>query len=107
MIKVENLTKIFSTSVKKNIKDYIIPNVQEVKAVDNINFNCMPGRVFGLIGPNGAGKTTTLRMIATMLKPSTGNISVCDIDVTSDPLTVKKTIGFLSCNTGLYDRLTV
>ena len=107
MIKVQELSKVFYSSNKKSLKDYFVSKSIEVRAVNNINFQCKPGRVFGLIGPNGAGKTTTLRMIATMLKPTSGNISICDIDVASHPLEVKKKIGFLSSNTGLYDRLTV
>jgi sodium transport system ATP-binding protein len=77
-----------------------------VLAVDNVSFKCETGRVFGLIGPNGAGKTTILRMIATMLKPSAGEIKVHGHDVVDDPLAVRQSLGFLSGNTGLYDRLT-
>ena len=77
-----------------------------ILAVDNISLNCKPGRIFGLIGPNGAGKTTTLRMIGTMLKPSSGTISVNNFDTVSQAYSVKHTLGFLSGNTGLYDRLT-
>jgi len=107
LITVQDLTKIFYSTNKKSIKDYFTSNSVEVKAVDNISFECNPGRIFGLIGPNGAGKTTTLRMIATMLKPSFGKITIGNLDVVSNPIEVKRKIGFLSCNTGLYDRLTV
>ena len=53
-----------------------------------------PGRIFGLIGPNGAGKTSTLRMIGTMLRPSSGNIIVNNYDTVSNPENVKKSLGF-------------
>ena len=77
-----------------------------VLAVDDISLQCESGRIFGLIGPNGAGKTTILRMIGTMLKPTTGTISVNGFDTVKAPLSVKHSLGFLSGNTGLYDRLT-
>jgi len=71
-----------------------------------VNFTCQPGRVFTLLGPNGAGKTTTLRMIATMLKPSGGTIKVAGFEVATHPVEVRRRMGFLTGNTGLYDRLT-
>jgi sodium transport system ATP-binding protein len=77
-----------------------------IDAVDGISFECFPGRVFGLLGPNGAGKTTALRLIATMLRPTAGSISVAGIDALEDPQDVRAHIGFLTGNTGLYDRLT-
>ena len=75
-------------------------------AVDNISFSVDRGEVLGFLGPNGAGKTTTLRMIATMLQPTSGTIHVCDTDVVTNPMKVRQKMGFLSGNTGLYDRLT-
>ena len=64
MIKVENLVKDFTLNKKqrKEMGDDF-KNTKTLKAVDNISFECKPGRIFGLLGPNGAGKTTTLRMI--------------------------------------------
>ena len=75
-------------------------------AVHDVSFTCKPGRIFTLLGPNGAGKTTILRMIATMLKPTSGSITVAGFDVAQKPIEVRKHIGFLTGNTGLYDRLT-
>jgi len=106
MIQITNLSKSYKISRKQKKemgKDF---TGDSVLAVDNINFSCTPGRIFGLIGPNGAGKTTTLRMIGTMLKPSNGNISVNGFDTVREPQSVKQSLGFLSGNTGLYDRLT-
>jgi sodium transport system ATP-binding protein len=77
-----------------------------IVAVDDVTFQCHPGRVFGLLGPNGAGKTTALRLIATMLKPTSGTINVGGADAATDPQGVRDRIGFLTGNTGLYDRLT-
>ena len=103
MISLNKVTKVFHPP--RNL--FKLRKTQEtVTAVDNVSFECKSGRIFGLIGPNGAGKTTTLRMIATMLKPTSGSINMGNIDVEKSPLTIRKKLGFLSCNTGLYDRLT-
>jgi sodium transport system ATP-binding protein len=75
-------------------------------AVDSVTFSAKPGSILGLLGPNGAGKTTLLRMLSTALKPSTGTASFTGIDLVKNPLEVRKRIGFLSDNTGLYGRLT-
>jgi sodium transport system ATP-binding protein len=77
-----------------------------VHAVAGISFTCQPGRVFTLLGPNGAGKTTTLRMIATLLKPTSGSITVEGFDVMKEPQKVRTKLGFLTGTTKLYERLT-
>ena len=106
MISIQNISKVYHLSRKQRKEMGGENSIKFIKAVDEINFECTPGRIFGLIGPNGAGKTTILRMIATMLKPTSGQIKVNDHDVVSDPVSVRKSLGFLSGNTGLYDRLT-
>jgi sodium transport system ATP-binding protein len=75
-------------------------------AVDNISFEVRAGEVFGLLGPNGAGKTTTLRMLATLLKPSSGTATLNGFDIVREPEQVRGQIGFLSGDMGLYGRLT-
>ena len=75
-------------------------------AVDSIHFTVRPGEVFGLLGPNGAGKTTTLRMLCTVLKPSAGSATVAGFDVLTQASAVRHHVGFLSANTGVYDRMT-
>jgi len=77
-----------------------------VLAVDGIDLEARPGRVFGLLGPNGAGKTTTLRAIATLLKPDEGRIAVAGHDAVAEPDAVRARLGFLTGATGLYDRLS-
>lgn len=77
-----------------------------VTAVDGVDFVCRPGRVFSLLGPNGAGKTTMLRMIATLLKPDSGSISVSGFHTVREAREVRGRIGFLTNSTGLYQRLT-
>ncbi len=104
MIEVKNLLKNFELS-KKQQKER---NTSEMTtcAVNDISFECLPGRIFSLLGPNGAGKTTTLRMLATILQPSSGTIQVCGLDSVSDAQEVRKKIGFLTGSAGLYARLT-
>ena len=75
-------------------------------AVDNVRFTVRPGEVFGLLGPNGAGKTTTLRMLCTVLTPSAGTATVAGYDVVTQASEVRHHVGFLSANTGVYDRMT-
>ncbi len=104
MIQVQNLTKTFQLS-KKQRKELNTED-KESTAVNNISFQCKPGRIFSLLGPNGAGKTTTLRMLATILKPSSGSISIAGIDVLQNPEMARAKIGFLTGSTGLYERLT-
>jgi sodium transport system ATP-binding protein len=77
-----------------------------VRAVDGITFECRSGEVFGLLGLNGAGKTTTLRMLSTVLTPTSGTARVNDHDIAAEPRAVRQSIGFLSGTTGLYHRLT-
>lgn len=77
-----------------------------VDAVAGVSFTCRPGRIFSLLGPNGAGKTTALRMIATLLKPTSGSIEVAGIDALKNPKEVRRRLGFLTGTTKLYDRLT-
>lgn len=95
MIKTSNLTKIFRD--KKRGK---------IVAVNNVNIECRPGRIFGLLGLNGAGKTTLMRLLSTSLKPTSGTAEVNGNNILSQPEKVKANIGFLSGDTGLYPRLT-
>ncbi len=77
-----------------------------VRAVDGVSFNARPGEILGLLGPNGAGKTTTLRILCTLLKPTAGSARVAGFDVLSQADDVRRHVGFLSANTGVYDRMT-
>ena len=77
-----------------------------VTAVRDVSFDCVPGEIFGLLGPNGAGKTTTLRMLSTVLRPTSGRALVAGFDVATCPQEVRSRIGFMSAGTGIYDRMT-
>lgn len=106
MIEVVNLSKSFALSRKQQKEMGSDFSGRTIDAVRNISFTCKPGRIFTLLGPNGAGKTTTLRMIATILKPTSGHIQVAGYDVVEQEVEVRKRLGFLTGSTGLYDRLT-
>jgi len=95
MIHVENLTKSFR-DLRRG----------QVLAVDHISFHARAGEVFGLLGPNGAGKTTTMRILCTVLKPSSGVATLAGYDVFTQPGLVRQHIGFLSANTAIYDRMS-
>lgn len=95
MVHVENLSKHFTDS-KRGV----------VKAVDGVSFEAKPGEIFGLLGVNGAGKTTTLRMLSTVIRPTSGRASVGGYDVVTQGEDVRKGIGFMSTSTALYGRLT-
>ncbi len=79
---------------------------EKVWAVDGVTFQAQKGEILGLLGPNGAGKTTTLRILCTLLKPSGGVARVAGYDVQTEPEQVRRHIGFLSSNTGVYDRMS-
>ena len=95
MIQIEALTKVFPN-----------PDGTEKTAVDRISFRVGPGEIYGLLGPNGAGKTTTLRMASGLLRPTSGRVLIAGHDVTNQTAEVKRRIGYLTANTGLYQRLT-
>lgn len=79
---------------------------EPVHALKELSLSCRYGEIYGLLGPNGAGKSTTLRILSTMLAPSSGWAKVDGLDVREEPLEVRRRIGFLSATTGLYARLT-
>ncbi len=95
MIKAEALRKLFYDKKRG-----------EITAVDNLSFECRSGMILGILGLNGAGKTTTLRILATLIKPSSGTAFINGIDILKDSERAKAQLGFLSGDTGLYRRLT-
>jgi len=106
VITVDNLWKTFKLSREQKKELARTKTNKTVDAVAGVSFTCRPGKIFTLLGPNGAGKTTTLRLIATLLKPTSGSITVSGYDVVKEPLKVRAQIGFLTGTTKLYERLT-
>ncbi|MEU4079502.1 multidrug ABC transporter ATP-binding protein [Streptomyces venezuelae] len=79
----------------------------ESEAVRGVTFDVAPGELFGLLGPNGAGKTTTIKMLNTLLLPTSGTARVFGHDVARDPVAVRRRIGYVfGGDRGLYDRLS-
>ncbi len=95
MIVVDNIGKEFQLNKKETNK-----------VLKGISFQVKKGEVFGLLGPNGAGKSTFLRILSTMMKPTNGTFSIHGHDGLLYPEKIKETIGYLSTETGLYDKLT-
>ena len=85
-IQVNNLSKIYGSQ----------------KAVNNISFTINKGEIVGFLGPNGAGKSTTMKIITGYLQPGAGTVSVCGLDVASNPISIKKKIGYLPEANPLY-----
>ncbi|MBL8631984.1 MAG: ABC transporter ATP-binding protein [Myxococcales bacterium] len=80
---------------------------EDITAVDDVSFSVEAGMVYGLIGPNGAGKTSIIRVIATLLQPTYGQVRVCDIDLVAEPLRALHHIGFMPDMPPLYEDLYV
>jgi ABC-2 type transport system ATP-binding protein len=76
-------------------------------AVRGISFDLQPGDIFGFIGSNGAGKTTTIRMISTLLEPTSGTALLSGADIRRDPMAVRRMIGYMPDFFGLYDDVKV
>lgn len=75
-------------------------------AVDGLSLDIPAGTLFGFLGPNGAGKTTTLRMIAGILKPTSGRVEIAGVDVAANPIAAKGRLGFIPDRPYVYDKLT-
>ena len=89
-VEVDNLVKVFGN----------------VRALDGLTFNVEKGEIYGLIGPNGAGKTTSLRIIATLLLPTSGSVKVFGLDVVSEAEEVRRLISYLPEEAGAYKNLS-
>jgi len=76
------------------------------KVLRGISFSAQPGEIFGLLGPNGAGKTTTLRIICTLLSPDKGTVEVLGFDTRTAPQEVRKRVGVVTADIGVYPRLS-
>ncbi|RJP59137.1 MAG: ABC transporter ATP-binding protein [Deltaproteobacteria bacterium] len=78
----------------------------KVKAIDGINLEIKQGEIFGFLGPNGAGKTTTIKIMAGLLKPTSGRVIIDGYDIITNPMEAKKVVGFIPDRPFLYEKLT-
>src|SRR6266700_6408341 len=90
MIRVENLVKTYG----------------EIKAVDDVSFDVAAGEIFAFLGPNGAGKTTTIKMLTTLLKPTSGRVEIDGMDPATHQNEVRKRFGIVFQDPSLDDELT-
>ena len=110
---VESLTRVFEPKVRRGLRG-LLPRFRakpaeprRIVAVDSLNLSIAPGHCFGLLGPNGAGKTTTVKMLATLLEPTSGNASVAGFDVVRSSRQVRRNVGVLFAGErGMYWRLS-
>jgi len=91
MLRIENLTKTYG----------------KLTAVDSLNLDLEAGDIMGFIGPNGAGKTTTIKMVATLLMPDSGKVTIDDVDAILEPEKVRPLIGYMPDFFGLYEDVKV
>lgn len=104
MIVARNINKIYKTKVKKG---FFRREKEQVVAVKNLNLKIEKGQIIGLLGINGAGKTTTIKMLATLLEPSSGEITVDGEDIVKDAMKIKKKINMIAGGERMiYWRLT-
>ncbi len=90
MIRTENLTKQFQSTL----------------AVDRLSIEIQEGEVFGFLGPNGAGKTTTVRMLTSLIAPTSGSATINGLRIGQDDTAIRRTVGILTETPGMYDNLS-
>src|SRR5437763_208983 len=101
-IEIKNLNKTFQAR-----QGFWKRKIRETVAVEDLTLQVEKGELFGLLGPNGAGKTTTVKMLSTLLLPTSGSIRIFGFDAIRDTNEIRKRIGFaFGGNRGLYGRLT-
>ncbi|MBY0759164.1 MULTISPECIES: ABC transporter ATP-binding protein [Sellimonas] len=104
-INIQGLSKVYKLN-KKQMQESHTKNPKKT-AVDDLSLTARQGEIYGLLGPNGAGKTTTLRCIATIIKPTAGQVYVNGHEVQKEPEEVRKCIGFLTSDIKLDPQFSV
>ncbi len=95
MIEVKNLSKVFKDRKKG-----------DVWALNDVSFSIGQGEIFALLGPNGAGKTTTLRILSTLIEPTSGEAHIQQFSIKNNKEDIRKLIGVVSYETGVYEKMT-
>ena len=85
----------------------LVKNYGTIRAVDGVTFSVKRGDILGFLGPNGAGKSTTMKMITGFLRPDAGTAMVDGVDVSTDPVSVKRKLGYLPESAPAYPEMTV
>ncbi len=96
MIRTENLTKTF----------VLRKSQPPIQAVQDLTLEVKEGEVFGFLGPNGAGKTTTVRMLAALIRPTSGKAFINNYQIGRDDTHIRRSIGILTETPGMYERLS-
>ena len=104
ILTVRDLCKTFTLSKRQQKIEKT--HEKKMKAVDHLSFTAYEGEIFGLLGPNGAGKTTTLRMLATLIRPDSGDAWMDGASIVTQPELVRRKIGFLTSELKLEDFFT-
>ncbi|HXW36826.1 MAG TPA: ABC transporter ATP-binding protein, partial [Nitrososphaerales archaeon] len=100
-VEVEDLTRVYLT------RSFFGTVSGTTKALDGVSFSISKGELFGLIGPNGAGKTTTIKILTTLLSPTSGRATVLGLDVTKEIFEIRRRIGIVyGGERGLYNRVS-
>src|SRR5271166_2775041 len=88
------------------ITEHLTRRFGQLVAVNDVNLRVAPGQFFGFLGPNGAGKSTTIKMLTGLLAPSSGRMEILGVDLTANPVEVKRQIGVVPEGMALFGRLT-
>ena len=91
----------FAVEAKALVKQF-----DNIRALDKLSFHIEKGEIYGLIGPNGAGKTTTLRIISTLILPTSGSVEIFGLDAVNQAAEVRKIISYLPEEAGAYPNLS-
>lgn len=102
ILQVKNLTKIYGKEIDFRFKKF----GKVVEAVKDVSFSVKKGEIFGFLGPNGAGKTTTMRSILNYLRIQEGSITVFGLDHSKDSIEIRKRLGYIPGELGLYEDFT-
>jgi ABC-2 type transport system ATP-binding protein len=86
---------------------HVCKTFRQFRAVWDLSFSIGPGDIFGFVGPNGSGKTTTMRMMATLLDPDYGDITIDGVSVLDEPETIRRLIGYMPDYVGVYDGVEI
>ena len=105
-VKVENVYKVFGKETKWSIWKQKPTDKKTTTAVDHLNFEIKQGEIFGVLGPNGSGKSTLIRLMATLLIPDDGYITVFGHDVVNEPITVQRLINRVSVEASFFKKLS-